>query len=134
MEKHINLHTNMKKTFHLLSIVILLFTAISFQSCGDEKYTVWTDTASYTFFYNGTQVSISDGYYIRMEISENEWKEWTKDITQGKHRWSEAEIKKWLIGCGFGQIEATKESSWLVMADHGFIVMRDGNLVYMILK
>ena len=124
----------MKKLFHLLSIVIILITAISFQSCGDEKYTVWTDTASYTDFYKGTQVSISDGYYIRTEISESDWKTLTQSATEGKHRWSEEEIKKWLIGCGFGQTEATKESSWLVMTNHGFIVMRDGNLVYMILK
>ena len=124
----------MKKLFHLLTIVILLITAFSFQSCSDEKYTVWTDTGSYTDFYNGTQVSISDGYYIRAELTENDWKNWIKNVTTGKHRWSETEIKKWLIGNGFGETEATKESSWLVMTNHGFIVMRDGNLVYLILK
>ena len=124
----------MKKLFHILTVVVLLITAILFQSCSDEKYTVWTDTGSYTDFYNGTQVSISDGYYIRAELTENDWKNWIKNVTTGKHRWSEAEIKKWLIGNGFGETEATKESSWLVMTNHGFIVMRDGNLVYLILK
>ena len=88
----------MKKLFHLLTIVILLITAISFQSCEDGKYTVWTDTGSYTDFYNGTQVSISDGYYIRSELTENDWKNLIKNVTTGEHRWSEAEIKKWLIG------------------------------------
>ena len=125
----------MKRLFTwLISFAIFLVTAISFQSCSDSKYTVWTDTVSYSYFYNGTNVSISDGYYIRTEITESDWKTWTQNITEGKHKWSEAEIKKWLIGCGFGETEATKESSWLVMANHGFIVMRDGNLVYMILK
>lgn len=125
----------MKKTYHLLTIVVLLMTAISFLSCGDEKYTVWTDTETYTQFYNSSQVTIEDGYYLRIEITNEQWKELSKSLTnEVQHRWSEAEIKKWLIGCGFGQTEATKESSWLVMTNHGILVAREGNLVYEIVK
>lgn len=125
----------MKKLFHLLSIVILLITAISFQSCDDNKYTVWTDTETYEQFQSEFQTTLDDGYYKRVEIPNDVWENISKGLTsEGKHRWSEEEIKKWLIGNGFGQTEATKESSWLVMVDHGFLVTRDQNLVYMILK
>lgn len=126
----------MKKLFHLLKVVVLLLTVISFQSCDKgEKYTVWTDTETYSEFQSAFQTTLSDGYYKRLEISNEQWKQIAPNLTsEGKHRWSEEEIKKWLIGCGFGQTEATKESSWLAMVDHGFIAMRDGNLVYMILK
>ena len=70
-----------------------------------------------------------------MEVSSDQWKEMSKSLTsEGRYRWSEEEIKKWLIGNGFGDSEARKESSWLTMVDHGFLVTRDGNLVYLILK
>ena len=125
----------MKKLFHLLTVVVLLITSISFQSCGDEKYTVWTETGSYTDFQNSFQTTLKDGYYIRIEITNEQWKQIVPNLTSaGKHRWSEAEIKKWLIGCDFGPSEATKQSSWLVVIDHGFIASRDGNRVDMILK
>lgn len=125
----------MKKLFHLLAVVVLLITALSFQSCGEEKYTVWTETETYSQFQTYFQTTLSDGYYIRVEITNDQWKQIGPNLTsEGKHRWSEAEIKKWLVGNGFGQMEATKESSWLAMVDHGFLATRDGNLVYMILK
>lgn len=124
-----------KKLYHLLTILILLITAVSFQSCGNEKYTVWTETETYSEFQSAFQSTLSDGYYKRLEISNEQWEQIAPYLTsEGKHKWSEEEIKKWLIGCGFGQTEATKESSWLAMVDHGFIAMRDQNLVYMILK
>ena len=125
----------MKKLFHLLTVVILFLTTISFQSCSDDKCTVWTDTESYTQFQSEFQATLDDGYYKRVEITNEQWKQIAPKLTSdGKHRWSEEEIKKWLIGNGFGESEAKKESSWLVMVDHGFLVTRDQNLVYLILK
>ena len=125
----------MKKLFHLLAVVVLLTTAISFQSCSDDKYTVWTDTGTYEEFQTAFQAELEIGYYKRLEITSDQWAEISKELTsEGRHRWSEAEIKKWLVGNGFGEYEATKESSWLAMVNHGFLVTRDQNFVYMILK
>lgn len=122
----------MKKLFILLTTAVIV---IVFQSCGDEKYTVWTETGSYAAWQESSQLSITDGYYKRLEITNDEWQQFSKNLTnEGKHRWSEAEINKWFLGCGFGTSEARKETSWLVTVDHGFIVMRDNYLVYMILK
>lgn len=98
----------MKRLFFTLVTLVLCVTTNSFQSCSDAKYTVWTDTASYSTFQSGTQISISDGYYIRAELSESDWEAWTQGVTEGKHRWSEEEIKKWLIGCGFGETKPRK--------------------------
>ncbi len=125
----------MKKLFHLLLIVITLITAISFQSCSDEKYTIWTDTGSYSEFQNAFQTTLTDGYFIRIEIRDSDWAELSKSLTSdGKHRWDEATIKKWLIDIGFGTAEAGKEASWLTLVNHGLIVLRENNIVYYVLK
>lgn len=126
----------MKRLFTLVSaLAILCVTAISFQSCTDEKYTVWTETETYTEFQNAFQATLQDGHYVRYELSKEEWAIISKNLTsEGRHKWDEETIKKWLIGNGFGETEARKESSWFVLVDHGFIVVRDKNLVYLILK
>lgn len=125
----------MKKLFHLLAVVVLLITAISFQSCSDEKYTVWTDTETYSQFVSETGATLGDGNYIKVEIAQANWEEMVKSLTsEGQHKWDEATIKKWFISYGFGETEAARESSWLTIVDHGFVVVRNGNIVNMILK
>lgn len=123
----------MKKLFLLFAAVIM---AIGLTSCeGGGKYTVWTDSGTYDEFQTAFQTTLKDGYYTRVEITSAQWTEISKGLTSnGKHRWSEAEIKKWLIGNGFGEYESTKESSWLVMVDHGLLATRTSNMVYLILK
>lgn len=125
----------MKRLIFLFTSVILLVTTTFFQSCSDEKYTVWTGTENYSEFHTLTQVTINDGYYIRLELTESQWDEISKQLSKKeRNRWDEKTIKKWFISNGFGESEATKESSWLALINHGFVVTRDGNLVYMILK
>lgn len=122
----------MKKFFILLTAILM---TVCFQSCNDDKYTVWTETETYSDFQNHFNTTLEDGYYKRLEITNAQWEQIGPNLTsEGRHRWSEEEIKKWLIGNGFGNDEARKESSWLAMVNHGFLVTRDGNLVYMILK
>ena len=83
----------MKKSLHISLVQILFLVTIFLQSCSDEKFTVWTETETYTQFYNSTQVTINDGYYIRLEIPSDQWKEMSKNLTsEGRHRWSEEEI------------------------------------------
>ena len=125
----------MKKLFSLLAIAVLTLTAISFQSCKDDKYTVWTASISYSEYLNIFGSSLDDGKYIRFELTNEKWEIYSQMMgSENKHRRSEEEIKKWLVGEGFGNDEATKESSWLTTVDHGMIVARDGYIVSMILK
>ena len=125
----------MKKLFHLLTVVVLLIAAISFQSCSDEKYTVWTDTETYSQFVSETGATLGDGNYIKVEIAQANWEEMVKNLTsEGRHKWDETTIKKWFISYGFGETEATRESSWLTIVGHGFVVVRNGNIVNIILK
>lgn len=126
----------MKRLFTILFLVaILCMTAISFQSCSDEKYTVWTETDTYAEFQQSFQTTLGDGNYIKIEIGQSTWDEIAKNLTsEGRHRWDEATIKKWFISYGFGETEATRESSWLTIVDHGLVVVRNGNIVNMILK
>ena len=85
----------MKKSFfRFLALIIVCFAALSFQSCSDDKYTVWTDTETYSQFVNETGTTLNDGNYIKVEIANANWEEMAKSLTnEGKHRWDEATIK-----------------------------------------
>jgi hypothetical protein len=78
---------------------------------------------------------MGDGYYFRYEFIPSEWDLLKDSLTnEGKYKWTESEIYKWFIGRGFGNSEATQETSWLMTISHGFLASRSGSLVYMILK
>lgn len=116
--------------------IIAVFVAVSsLQSCSEEKYTVWTDTGTYAQFEQSFQTSLEDGFYTKVEFNNEQWEQIAPNLkSEEEHRWSESEIKKWLIGYGFDETKATKESSWLVMTKHGFLVTREGNFVHLIVK
>jgi len=100
----------------------------------DPTYTVWTDTVSYTEFYNSFG-TLNDGYYVHLELTSSQWSQISPSLTnEGKYEWTEDQIKKWFIGRGFGNAEANQETAWLMTISHGFIASRTGSLVYMILK
>lgn len=121
-----------KKLFIFLAAVLMAF---AFQSCSDEKYTVWTDTETYSRYTNETGATLGDGNYVKIEIGSASWEEMAKSLTsEGRHRWDEATIKKWFISYGFGETEARRESSWLTIVDHGVVIVRNGDIVNMILK
>ena len=90
---------------------------------------------SYSDFQDAFGTSLLDGYYLHAEISNTLWSQLRPSLTnEGKHKWTEGEIKDWFIGRGFGNPEATQETAWLKTIDHGFIASRTGTLVYLILK
>ena len=127
----------MKKLFNLLTIGIVFVFAVALQSCGEEnrKYTVWTDTTTYLQYKAETGATLGDGNYIKIEIGQDTWEELAKSLTsEGRHKWNEATIKKWFISYGFGETEARRESSWLTIVDHGLVVVRNGDIVNIILK
>lgn len=123
------------KLSSLLFFVVIAVTIISFQSCSNPKYTVWTDVESYAEFQKDFGTTLDDGYYKRVEISNSEWEDFAKNLsTKDANRWDEATIKKWLVANGFGETEATKESSWFALVKHGLLVSRNGNQVHFIVK
>lgn len=125
----------MRRLFTCFVTLMLCVTAMMFQSCSDDKYTVWTETEAYSLFTSQFNMTLDDGNYAKIEITSEQWQQIAPSLPDNeKHRWSEAEIKKWLIGNGFGEYESTKESSWLVMTNHAFLVAREGSFVHMILK
>lgn len=129
----------MKRTvFTILALVSLLLVTMVMPSCkdkGEETYTVWTDTETYSDFQRDFQTTLNDGYYVRVELTREQWEQIGPNLgSEGRHKWDEATIKKWLISNGFGESEANKESSWFALIDHGFLATRTGNLVYLILK
>lgn len=123
------------KKLYILQILILFVIAIALQSCSDEKYTVWTETDYYSEWLDAGGFTIQEGNYVKIDIASSNWEEMSKSLTnEGKHRWDEATIKKWLIGNGFGEYEATREAAWLSLVNHGMIVHHDNNMLHLIVK
>lgn len=126
----------MKKTFFkFISLFIFIVLVFFLQSCNNEKYTVWTDIAYYSDWVASGGQTIQEGNYVKVELTSSYWEEMSKTLTnEGKHRWDEATIKKWLIGNGFGETEATREAAWLSLVNHGMILHHDNNMIHLILK
>jgi hypothetical protein len=119
-------------------VAIIAFLGIILTGCDLEPdeptYTVWTDLTSYSEF-SSVFGTLGDGYYFRYEFTSAEWNTMSKSLTnEGKHNWTESDIKNWFIGRGFGNSEANREVAWLKTINHGFIASRSGSIVYMILK
>ena len=101
----------------------------------DLTYTVWTSFSSYADFQSNFQSTLGDGRYIRLEFTEEQWNTLLPKLTDtGKHNWTKNQIKDWFLGRGFGDVESTRESSWITTIEHGFIASRTNSIVYYILK
>jgi len=102
----------------------------------EPTYTVWTDKTSYSIFTSAfPDVTLNDGYYIRVELTSSDWNTISPTLTyEEKHIWTESQIKNYFIGRGFGDAEAKQETSWLITINHGFLASRSGSVVYMLLK
>ncbi len=125
----------MKKFIFKLFPVVLLAMFFSLQSCGPEKYTVWTASSTYDEFRTAFNMTLEDGTYSKAEIKPELWGTISKQLTsEGRHSWDEATIQKWLYSNGFGYAESSKEASWFALIEHGFIASRSGNTVYFMLK
>jgi hypothetical protein len=119
-------------------VAIIAFLGIISTGCDmepdEQTYTVWTDLISYSEFYSAFG-ALNDGYYIRYEFTSSDWNTISKSLTnEGKHNWTESNLKDWFIGRGFGNSEANREVAWLKTISHGFIASRSGSIVYMLLK
>ena len=130
----------MKKRTAVSAFLSLLLICMFLASCktdddGDDTYTVWTDTITYTEFYSTFNQNLNDGYYAYLEFNADGWKTISSSLTsEGRHNWTRDKIKEWFIGRSFGNAEAEKMTSWLMTVDHGVIFSRTGPLVYGIMK
>jgi hypothetical protein len=128
-----------KLRFAGIIALIIVFTALSLTGCptesDDPTYTVWTDVTTYTEFYNVFQTTLSDGYYVRIELPDAQWNQLSPSLTnEGKHNWTEDQLYNYFIGRGFGSTEANQQKSWLITIKHGFIASRTGSIVDLLLK
>lgn len=114
-------------------VIVIMFISCNIEP-DEPTYTVWTDTVTYSQYYN-VLGSLSDGYYVHYELTNALWTQLAPSLTDdGKHNWTESDINKWFIGRGFGNSEANRETAWLMTIDHGLIASRSGSMVYMLLK
>ena len=126
-----------KKLWIEILIMTLVF-GIMLIGCKTEPdeptYTVWTDSTTYTEFYNAFG-SLNDGYYVRMELTNSQFNQMSSELTdEYKHVWTENLLNNWFVGRGFGNTEAKRETSWLITINHGFIASRTGSIVDMLVK
>ena len=132
----------MKRKIILGSVVFMILTC--FLGCSnpsniptEETYTIWTGSAPYSVV-QAEGLTLDDGYYWRCEVTKSQWNElyssFLVENDEDRHYWTKVQIKDYLIGRGFGNSEATKESAWLTTINHGFIIDREGSMVHMIIK
>ena len=126
--------TIFKFIFPLFSIFFLLVIS-SCQIDTDPTYAVWTSTATYSEFEEvfGT---LEHGYFLKFEKSDKDWDEDFAPVLElaSSQKLTETEIKNWFISRGFGPIESSRETTWIISVNHGFIANRNGTSVYMIIK
>ena len=123
-------------------LLLFVFSLLLFASCegGSGKYTVWTGEMDYYTFQSqlGVNFDLYDGMYMRVEINKDQWENTIDplldDADNDRHRWSKTKIYDWLLGRGFGNEEARKESSWITTVNHGMILVRDNNDLHVLIK
>lgn len=119
----------------IIGIVCFSFISCSNLTSSEPTYTVWTDIGTYSEFQSSFGTTLNDGEYLRLEFTSAQWNQIASSATsEGRHNWTKDQIKDWFLGRGFGNYEATKESSWMTTIEHGFIASRTGNTVYLIIK
>ena len=102
---------------------------------GPSRYTVWTDIWSYTNFQTAFEDTLTDGYFSTYTITPSGWNQISPTLpNQGKHNWTESELKSYFIGIGFSNEQATTQTAWLITTNHAVIASRTGNNVYMLFK
>jgi len=119
-------------------LVMALAFGILLTGCPQEPsettYTVWTASTSYSEYSKKfPALTLTDGYYGRLEITKSELNSLPLS-NYTKNKWTEDQIYDWFIGRGFPITLANQEKAWLITIDHGFLAIRDRNIVYMILK
>ena len=98
--------------------------------------TVWTDTTSYAeYSARFPTLTLSSGTYGHLEITNSDWDSIKRFLSnEDKYDWTENQIYNWFIDIGLSDTYADQEKAWLMNINHGFIAIRDDNMVHMILK
>lgn len=128
------------KNLFKVGIVACLMAAFTFSGCSkdeEETYTVYTDSEFYSEFKADAGDILDDGEYINVELTTKEWNDMIDDVdnpSEYKHNWTEDQINNWLVGRGFDKPTATKVTSWLITVKHGMVFVRDGSMIYFIIK
>jgi hypothetical protein len=79
--------------------------------------------------------TLADDGYVHAEFTPALWTSISAALTdEGKNTWTKDDIYNYLRHRGFEAPLANAESLWFISMSHGFIVDREGDTVYMILK
>jgi hypothetical protein len=107
---------------------------------GPSRYTVWTDILTYAeykseFVTQDNNFDLNDNEYLRATITSSGWSQISPTLpNQGKHNWTESELKSYFTGRGLSSAQATTETAWLITTSHALFAIRSGNNVYILLK
>jgi len=101
---------------------------------GEHEYTVWTGSKSYSEFAEQF-AKLDDGYFFHFELEGYEFDQISKSLSNNnKHSWTEKELQKWAVNRGFDSYTAEETISWLIKIYHGIIAVRNGSVVYILVK
>lgn len=140
VEQHFFLEMRMLKNMKKKLTVIFASLALCFVSAGcsmdwDSYWTVYTDIWDYYDFSYYFRSEISDDCYKHLELTDDEWDDFRDVFEDGtRHFYNKEQINDWFIARGFDVEQASIETSWFSIVDHGFVAIRDGDCVYTISK
>lgn len=124
-----------KKLLKFATFVLFIVVILSLQSCGKEKYTVWTDDVAYSDWISIGGTEFPEGSYSKNEFSNTQWSDFSNSLSSyGRHKWTETEINNWLLENGLDATQAAEEASWLILTNHGLIIIRTGNTMHLMVK
>ncbi|MBQ4330564.1 MAG: hypothetical protein IJC31_01875 [Spirochaetaceae bacterium] len=133
---------NMMKRGKNLALIGLVSLMLVFLGCSHDadtppRYTVWTDVGTYTEFQSSFKMDLNDGMFLHVEFANEQFSQISSSLVgqdDYKHSWTKSQLKDWFVGRGFDDAKANEWSAWLISVNHGMIVSRRGNLVYIIIK
>ncbi|GBU28377.1 hypothetical protein R84B8_01935 [Treponema sp. R8-4-B8] len=119
----------------LLALIFgLILTSCIIDDYGGQKYTLWSGTTSYSVFSEVID-DLSDGYFFNEELTDAEFTQISKHLSnKNKHSWTEYQIQDYLAERGFGYDQADQETSTFLNYRHGFIAVRSGSTVHIIIR
>jgi len=123
-----------KSVFAVLAVA--LFFALVFTGCEEpeETYTVWTGTMTYSAFQAEFGGEITNNYIASQPLTFAKRDSGVLALNGQEFEWTEEEIKNYFISWDIPDEQVSTMTSKLINFEYGFIALREGNNVHVIIK
>jgi hypothetical protein len=113
-----------KKNLLRISVIVValgtILTGCKQPTDSEPTYTVWTDTVSYSDFYN-IFGSLNDGYLTKITLTDPQFNSFSLS-NEYKNIWTENDIYNWLYGRGLISSQANELKAWIITTKHAIVL------------